>query len=259
MELLALLVASICHDMGHSNRDTAFNPKAQMAFSVLYKDQPVLETFHCSSIIHILSKPNCNILSGIDTEQLTEFWKLLVDFVLAIDRTKHMRLLEKIQEVLTKKEGQFDITSPINRAMLLKLVVICAIHAHMAREFGPEKPWCTSLCEEAFPRVDSRIEETFVETSDGDINIAKAQVNALETYYVPLFTTLAKIVPSLQPVAECVQENYLEWKDIVSPDPNRVSKRRKQAAEAGNNEEEEQINDGENVDDAANNEHANQS
>lgn len=250
LELLVLLVACISHDMGHCNRDTAFNPKAQLAFSVLYKDQPVLETFHCSSIINILSKPTCNILVGMEnSSQLTEFWSLLINCILSNNTSKNLKLISEIDLKLHRANGQFDLDDTMSREMLLKLLVNCAIHANLARVFDPNNPWSTALAEEALPSVDSRAEETFANANDSDIKVANEQINVIEKIYQPFFRTLGSIVSNLKSINEQVEANLLKWIEIVAE--------AEVQSKVGNEEEEK--NDNNNIkEEAVNNNEGNQ-
>ncbi|KAK8844896.1 hypothetical protein M9Y10_021067 [Tritrichomonas musculus] len=243
LELLVLLVACICHDIGYSNRSYALNTKAQVAFSALYKDQPVLEIFDCSSIINILSKPTCNILSGMDNSQLTEFWRLLIDIILANDVSNRMKLVSEIDLKLHRSNGEFDLSDQQSREMLLKLLVKCATHANLARAFDPSKSWSISVAEESLPRVDSRAEETFVTINDSDIKVANEQVKFIESTYAPLFGTLGNVVADLKLIEKQVLENLEKWKEIVDEtkkDEVKEDNKEENNKEEAENKEEEQ-------------------
>ncbi|OHT12549.1 GAF domain containing protein [Tritrichomonas foetus] len=218
LELLVLLVTCICHDMGHSGRTNVFNAKAQTPLSILYKDQPVMETFHCSSAIKVLSHPTCNILTGMNSEQLTNFWTFLIDCILATDMSQHQKILEEAEAKLAQGEGSFDMKNASVRLLLLKLLVKGATNATVSRIFDPKNPWSSAICEEALPRIDSRTEETIVCANDKDLDVARGQIKYIQDICVPLFTTLGRAVPSLQSVGDQVRVNLSKWKEIA-PDP----------------------------------------
>ena len=215
LELFVLLVACICHDMGHSGRTNTFNAKAQTPLSILYKDQPVMETFHCSSAIKVLSQPTCNILSGMNEEQLTNFWTFLIECILSTDMSQHQKIIEEAEAKLAQGEGQFDLKNPQKRILLLKLLVKGASNATVARNFDPSEPWASHLCEEAMPHIDSNADETAILANDSDVAVAKAQVEYIQNICVPLFTTLGRINSGLQSVGDQVRVNLAKWKEIA--------------------------------------------
>lgn len=97
LEILALLVASLCHDIDHGGLNNAFHVKAQTPLALLYKDMSVLETHHCSKSISLLSETDNDILSGLSESQSSDLWKLLIQAILATDMSLHFNLLNKFE------------------------------------------------------------------------------------------------------------------------------------------------------------------
>ena len=75
IELFALYVASICHDVGHFGRTSSFCTKSNHIISRMYNDRSILENYHCSITFMVMSgedhpclgegfsKPkNCNVM-----------------------------------------------------------------------------------------------------------------------------------------------------------------------------------------------------
>lgn len=213
LELFVLLVAGICHDMGHSGKTNMFNEKAQTPLNILYKDQPIMETFHCSSTIKVLAQPNCNLVASLDNEQLSAFWSMLIECILATDMTQHQKLIDEA-EAKIEPNGSFDAKSPANKLLLMKLLVKCAADACVARVLDFKGTWASSLVEAAVPRFDSKSEERMaaIASQDTDKAVAQRQIEYMKDTAVPLFTILGRMVPSLQPIGEQVQFNLAMWK-----------------------------------------------
>jgi hypothetical protein len=65
IEILALLVASVCHDANHDGFTNVYNTKAETPLGILFKNQSVMETHHCEVSIGVLSKAECNIFASL--------------------------------------------------------------------------------------------------------------------------------------------------------------------------------------------------
>lgn len=217
MELMALLVAGICHDMGHSGRSNSFNIKAQTPLSLLYKDQPVMETFHCSLAIKTIAKPNCNILARLDKSQLHDFWVLVIDCILATDMSQHNKIIDELNDRLNEKK--LELSNPMNRAALMKIVIKVADLSNISRPFELASPWANILCEECFSQGDEEKKLGIGLTSpmnDRDsLELAKSQVFFCNTYGRPLVTAAVTAVPAFQPIEDQFNENLQRWKDFV--------------------------------------------
>lgn len=219
LELLALLVAAICHDMGHSGKSNSFNVKAQTPLSLLYKDQPVMETFHCSSAIKTVAKPNCNILASLDNAKLHDFWVLVIDCILATDMSQHMKIIEEIIKRIGDSKF-LDLTNPQNRASLMKLVMKAADLSNISRPFEASKSWADILVEECFSQGDDEqrlgIGFTSPMNDRNSLDLAASQVNFSTTFGTPLIQSVVRAVPLYKPIEEQFMANIQRWKDIAN-------------------------------------------
>merc|ERR1711916_396472 len=57
IEQLALIVGSMCHDMGHPGQNNAYQVMAQTGVAILYNDKSVLENYHASRSFALMSEP----------------------------------------------------------------------------------------------------------------------------------------------------------------------------------------------------------
>lgn len=225
LELLILLISCICHDMGHSGRLGSLNAKAQVPLGILYKEQSVMETFHCSSLIKILSVPKNNIIAEMDDEHTTNFWTSVFDCILATDIGQHKKIIEEAEAKLNNSDGSFDLKNPQNKQLLLRFLVKCAVYSRVARVFDPKHSWSGALCEEAFPEVSNSSDEVIVSAKDNDVLVARGQIEYVQSYCVPLFTILGRMAPELQTLGDQVRVNLSKWKEISPDQPAETSRK----------------------------------
>ena len=218
LELFALLVASLCHDVGHNGRSNVNNEKAQTPLSILYKDQPVIQTFHCSATISLLSTPSCNILSNLDSGLLKEFWSLVFELILSTDETQHFKIIEEIQ-IKLNQSNQFDLNISSNKLILLKVILKSGLLANVSRPFNINNSWSTHLCECCILSCNLTENNSKHEISSPsfDLNsfsLSKSQQNYLFKKCIPLINVLLRATPQMQPLSDQIRINNQIWNEF---------------------------------------------
>ena len=217
LELLALIFTGICHDMGHSGRNNTFNVKAQTPLSLLYKDQPVMETFHCSSAIKTVAKSNCNILAFLDNNQLHDFWVLVIDCILATDMSQHQKIIDEVSKRIG--DGKMDFANPQNRVAMMKIVIKVADLSNLSRPFDTGSPWANTLVEECFSQGDEEqklgIGYTSPMNDRNSLELAKSQIYFSNIYGRPLVTTAVRALPLFKPIEDQFNANIQRWQEFL--------------------------------------------
>ena len=65
LDVLGLLVASLCHDLDHPGRTNSFEINTDSEKALLYNDHSVLENHHATTLFKILSDTRFNIFQNI--------------------------------------------------------------------------------------------------------------------------------------------------------------------------------------------------
>uniref|UniRef100_A0A672RD59 Phosphodiesterase n=1 Tax=Sinocyclocheilus grahami TaxID=75366 RepID=A0A672RD59_SINGR len=87
MEILALIVGCICHDLDHRGTNNAFQAKTGSALSLLYGTSATLEHHHFNHAVMILQSEGHNIFSNLSSHEYGELMQLLKQSILATDLT----------------------------------------------------------------------------------------------------------------------------------------------------------------------------
>jgi hypothetical protein len=61
LEILALIVSAISHDLDHDGYNNTFQINAGTHLAMIYNDYSPLEMYHCAVAFHILSKKHCRV------------------------------------------------------------------------------------------------------------------------------------------------------------------------------------------------------
>ena len=78
LEILALLVSALSHDLDHDGYNNSFQINAQTHLALIYNDISPLEMYHCAVGFNVLGKPNCNILSSLDRVSYKKFREYMI-------------------------------------------------------------------------------------------------------------------------------------------------------------------------------------
>lgn len=230
-ELLAVCVAALCHDAGHQGLNNAFNVNAETPLGILFKDQSVMETFHCTVAIRILSQPETNLFHSLNTKELTVIWKWIIHLILATDMAFHFKLIKQGNEAL--EAGVINLKEEAHRLMCMELVMKVSDISNVSRPFKYADKWCEVLSEEFWRQGDKEKELGLpysgpLMNREGQ-NKPKGQVGFYNFVCLPLYTLIARIFPELTVNLESVKSNLAQWVKLVE------EQEKAQAAQASSN------------------------
>jgi len=102
LELLAILIAALCHDLGHRGFSNDYLVARQDPEALTYSDRHVNEMGHCASTFRIMKQDEANILKSLSATQFRRVREIVVDCILATDMQGHMALLHDWAALLDK-------------------------------------------------------------------------------------------------------------------------------------------------------------
>ena len=216
-ELFGLFVAAICHDANHDGFTNVFNVKAETPLGILFKNQSVMETHHCTIAISVISKEECNIFESLDSTKLKEIWNIIITLILATDMARHHTILEEINQIIEK--GPLNLKNPAHRFSAMKIILKCGDISNVSRPFVLADKWCDVLCEEFFRQGDLErtkgMEYTSPLNDRAHLDKPKSQIGFYTFVCLPLFQCAAKAIPALKVNVDQVESNLKVWKEAT--------------------------------------------
>ncbi|KAJ2157908.1 3',5'-cyclic-nucleotide phosphodiesterase [Coemansia sp. RSA 552] len=227
-DAMALVVASLCHDLGHPGLNNAFMVRAHTQLAELYNDQSVLENFHaaCFSMVmscyftdFVLPRPSVGEHAPFDYE---EFRRIAVHAIMATDMARHFEFIGKCkaQHERFVSGANLPLTPQqheAERAQLAASILKCADISNIVRPFSISQRWTQRLNDEV--TLQGNIEESLglarsivVDTA----NVPTSQIAFYETCGRPLFGAVADLVPELRYMADQLENNIRNWSFIRS-------------------------------------------
>lgn len=229
LEVLALITAAICHDIGHPGFNNNFHINSLSSFAVTYNDKSVLESYHASESTRILLISENNILGKLEKVEFKNFRRHFIDSILSTDMMFHTR----INSVIKSKLGSLGIIKGTNLYKLvpddesqafevhqeiLNFLLHTADISHNSKKFSISYKWTLRLYDEFWNQGDtekkSDLPISFLcDRSSADI--PKAQIGFIKGIIQPSFEILIDMFPSLDYLMDNINSNLEEWSKLV--------------------------------------------
>ncbi|PRP75427.1 high affinity cGMP-specific 3',5'-cyclic phosphodiesterase 9A-like [Planoprotostelium fungivorum] len=222
LEVLSLLIATICHDCDHPGLNNDFQKKAHTKIAHLHK-KSILENHHYIHCVAVLSKSHTNILVHLTPEQLDQVLITLRDLILATDLSLHGVILKTLGE-RKKALHKYWKNNDSNMSAEDKKVVMCGLIkcADLSNEIRTQQigqRWAKLVLEEFFLQSDKEKEMGLPVTAFMDrdkIIVAREQINFIERLCMPLYVLLAQVFPQVESCVRQLEENRNNWKTRAS-------------------------------------------
>ena len=229
LDIFALIIATMCHDVGHDGKNNDFHIKTSSNLAIRYNDVSVLENMHAATAFEAMNKPDCNILGGgIPGKDLVKLRKRIISNILATDMAHHMDLVSQINESLTDKEA-FNKGDEETRNLLSQAICHSADLSNPVLPFNLSLKWANFIVEEFNTQADEEralgLEVApHMQAKKGTPDHARTNLGFLDYVVFPLWKCMNEFLGGeLEECIQNLQSNRVEWARRVSatnPDTN---------------------------------------
>ncbi|KAJ3314105.1 cGMP-specific 3',5'-cyclic phosphodiesterase [Boothiomyces sp. JEL0838] len=220
VELFAMIVACINHDIDHRGMNNAFQQRAQSAFAHLYTSS-TMERHHFNHSMTILNSGNdINILSNLSkcdykrALQLIEYCILATDLSLYFERKKKM-------EAVFENGAKFDKTINTQKELLQSLLMTCSDLAAMYKPWETTKHTADAVYEEFFLQGDEEKRLGMPYSSEltnrnNASEIPRMQVGFYDFVVIPAFDLLIKFLDHsiIKELHSNILVNKAKWQEL---------------------------------------------
>jgi len=250
-EIFAMLIAALCHDMGHVGRTNPFLVETGHDLALQYNDASPLENMHCSSLFKLCTNESMNVFKDMSSDQYKKARRVAVAAILHTDNANHFDMVKNINKAyevaseLIEKQASLGedcdnglypqyVTDVLRKDSLMFL----ELFLHFADISNPLKPfdicqaWAARVLDEFFDQGDEekRLGIPVGMLNDRDkVNRPGSQHGFINFLVAPLVFGAVKLFPMLHPLATQMANNVQEWRNIwvteASPDEEAVQKR----------------------------------
>uniref|UniRef100_A0A8C1XP07 Phosphodiesterase n=1 Tax=Cyprinus carpio TaxID=7962 RepID=A0A8C1XP07_CYPCA len=217
LEVLALMIASLCHDLDHRGVNNSFIERSNQPLAQLYGHSS-LEHHHYDMCLLILNNPGSQILSSLSLNeyracvQMIEKNILATDLAIYIEKRTNFFKLAQSNNCLWTEEGHRELL----RSMLMTASDICAI----TKPWPVQKRIAELVATEFFAQGDREkyelnIQPMHVMDRENSTRLPHMQVDYIDGICSPLFEALASICESCSPLKEGCRRNRKHWQQLA--------------------------------------------
>ncbi|KAI8645637.1 hypothetical protein BD408DRAFT_411288 [Parasitella parasitica] len=227
LDIFALLMASIGHDVGHPGVNNNFMITTSAPLAILYNDKSVLESFHAMSFFHLLREHCFSQLTDLcSNPEYATFRKIVVNSILATDMSMHDEYVTKIQDQAQRlQRNKIDFTDKATcekeKILICGALIKCADISNCARPFESAKRWAQILAEEFFEQGDLEKElgmSVLPINERGKIPLEDFQLTFKRFVAMKLFESVSSVTPCMQFTVDQINENIGVWEDMKKKD-----------------------------------------
>ncbi|XP_061108407.1 cGMP-specific 3',5'-cyclic phosphodiesterase isoform X2 [Conger conger] len=212
LEILALMIATLSHDLDHRGVNNSYIQRSDHPLAQLYCHS-IMEHHHFDQCLMILNSPGNQILSGLSLEEYKSTLKMIEKAILATDLALYMKKRGEFFDLT--KNSQFvwddDYHRDLLRSMLMTACDVSAI----------TKPWpvqrriaelvATEFFEQGDKERELNIEPIDLMNREKSDKIPSMQVSFIDAICTELYETLTNISDSCSPLLDGCMKNRQNW------------------------------------------------
>ncbi|XP_053652437.1 uncharacterized protein [Cherax quadricarinatus] len=186
LEVLAALVAAVCHDLDHPGVNQPFLIATDNHLAALYKNLSVLENHHWRCAMGCLWESG--LLDSWAPEDVSVLQEMIRSLILATDITRQQEFLTRFRRYLDA--DSFDMNDPEHRHFSLQIALKCADICNPCRPWEISRKWSHKICDEFYRQGDYERQLNLRITPQCDryvTSIAKIQIGFIKFVVSPLF------------------------------------------------------------------------
>ena len=228
LDILSLLVAGVCHDVGHKGYNNDYQIKMYTDLAITYNDKSILENFHISETFKLLKNDKLNIFRNTSKNDFSYIRKRIIDMILATDMFYHSRIIALMKSRLENKnikngENSENIVKNSGNNLfneqqeILNYLIHIGDISHNTKKFEITYKWSLLLTEEFWRQGDEEKEKGFSVNflyDRSNIDIGRNQVGFIKGIIVPSFDLLINFLPELMYYSDNMKENLRRWNEI---------------------------------------------
>ncbi|KAJ3147440.1 High affinity cAMP-specific and IBMX-insensitive 3',5'-cyclic phosphodiesterase 8B [Geranomyces michiganensis] len=222
LEMLALVLSAIGHDIDHPGYNNAFLVKSRHPWAILYCDTSVLELHHCAHLFNKTLKSPWNIFADLNADEYDEVRKLVIKLILATDMSKHFEYINKFKSRMSAGTiGGTTEHTPENRLAIAEMAIKCADLCNPSKTFALSKKWTDAVMEEFFMQGDKEKElglpvSQFMDRTN--TNVPKCQIGFIDFLVAPLYDAWNTFHSSDEKTVKIIREiakNRAKWTGLT--------------------------------------------
>jgi len=229
-ELFSVLIAAVCHDVGHSGVNNNFHINSRSELALLYNDESPLENMHAATTFQLIMGENrdekLDIFARCLAEDVTKAKAMIIKVILSTDMKKHFSKMNFIQGLVMNNNNDdaddgitqtpcFDHTCMDTRHDLLSFLCHMADISNATKDIAITTKWCHKVLEEFYNQgeLEKELNIPISPNCDRDAQTcAQSQIGFIKFIILPSFTLLGQLLPQVEEeIVPQIEKNLKIW------------------------------------------------
>mmetsp|Transcript_2078 Transcript_2078/g.3190 ORF Transcript_2078/g.3190 Transcript_2078/m.3190 type:complete len:622 (+) Transcript_2078:128-1993(+) len=220
IDLLALKLAAIGHDVDHPGTNNDFEINTNSHRALIYNDIAVLENHHASFFFITLRKPQCDALCALSRAEYTHFRKIVINSILATDMSRHGKHVQFLRDAADAYHRQdCEETIPSSQFLVDTCIHLGDLINSTHPDFSVVKKWGFRVIAEFKYQAALELKlglpvspsMTKLETNS---DIAHSQLGFIDYVVYPLVAAACDLMPELNQLEINLAKNRQGWADL---------------------------------------------
>uniref|UniRef100_A0A8C2CQE2 Phosphodiesterase n=1 Tax=Cyprinus carpio TaxID=7962 RepID=A0A8C2CQE2_CYPCA len=214
LEVLALMIATLSHDLDHRGVNNSYIKKSDHPLAQLYCHS-TMEHHHFDQCLMILNSPGNQILSSLSLDEYKATLKMIEKAILATDLALYMKKRTEFFELA--KNSQFVWEDDYHRDLLKSMLMTACDISAITKPWPVQKKIAELVATEFFEQGDKERRELNVEPIDlmnreKQDKIPSMQVSFIDAICTQLYEALTGFSEYCSPLLEGCRTNRQNWK-----------------------------------------------
>ncbi|XP_041118852.1 cGMP-specific 3',5'-cyclic phosphodiesterase isoform X2 [Polyodon spathula] len=224
LEMLALMIATLCHDLDHRGVNNSYIQRSEHPLAQLYCHS-TMEHHHFDQCLMILNSPGNQILRGLSLEEYRTTLKMIERAILATDLALYMNKRGEFFELT--KNSQFIWEDEHHRDLLRSMLMTACDISAITKPWPVQRRVAELVATEFFEQGDKERKELNIEpidlmNRDKKDKIPRMQVGFIDAICIQLYETLAGLSEACSPLLEGCRKNRQNWKLLAEQDEKKL-------------------------------------
>ncbi|XP_022246838.1 cGMP-specific 3',5'-cyclic phosphodiesterase-like isoform X1 [Limulus polyphemus] len=225
LEILALLVACLCHDLDHRGTNNSFQTKTDSPLAILYSTS-TMEHHHFDQSIMILNSEGNNIFQSLSPEEYKIAVSVIESAILSTDLALYFKKKYGFLELV--ESGEKDWSEPVKKDLLRGMMMTACDVSAICKPWEVQKKVAELVASEFFEQGDLEKEHLKERPSammdrEKKDELPQMQVGFIDSICMPVYKGLTELQPALSSLLTGCESNRQNWLSLAEDYERRKS------------------------------------
>ena len=216
-DIMALVIAGVCHDLDHRGYNNTFYEEFNLPLADLYGTS-VMEHHHYKHTVTILQLEGHDIFDFLPSHEYRKMILDIRDAIVATDLTVYMKVQQEVTSLLD--DDAFVLHKEHCKSLCRSLMITGADVSVVTKPWTTQEAMVMRIYEEFYNQGDlekmSGLQPAEMRDRDKKDVTPKQQIDFIQVICMPLFNTLARILPGTKPLLKNMEANLEKWRKLDS-------------------------------------------